>query len=183
MDMKSFMEHRKNLENERLEQARLKAIQNKNEAEMAPSENIENGQRVESMLETTELSVPFVENINTTIRPDEDVDSQKHALYKSYQSSQSRGTQMNNYDVGGALDGSDQHIMNLTGGNAKHHTSNQHHQYMNEQTINRINLQLLNSTDQAEHLIARNSPLQRLESYRNILQEAAGANSAVLQGN
>lgn len=127
MDMKSFMEHRKNLENERLEQARLKAIQNKNEAEMAPSENIENGQRVESMLETTELSVPFVENINTTIRPDEDVDSQKHALYKSYQSSQSRGTQMNNYDVGGALDGSDQHIMNLTGGNAKHHTSNQHH--------------------------------------------------------
>ena len=84
MDMKSFLEHRKNLENERLEQARLKRLQKDNEREGVPSENIDNGQRVESMLETTELSVPFVENINTTIRADEDADSHKHNLYKSY---------------------------------------------------------------------------------------------------
>ena len=108
--MKSFLEHRKNLENELLEQARLKQLQKDIERDGVPSENIDNGQRVESMLETTELSVPFVENINTTIRNDEEVDSNKHNLYKSFQSSQSRGTQMNNYDM---LDGSEH--MNSTG--------------------------------------------------------------------
>ena len=41
--MKSFLEHRKNLENERLEQARLKQLQKDIERDGVPSENIDNG--------------------------------------------------------------------------------------------------------------------------------------------
>ena len=72
---------------------------------------------------------------------------------------------MNNYDM---LDGSEH--MNSTGIKA-----------INEQTINRINMQLLNSTEQVENILAMSSPLNRLETYRDALLQNSNQNTAVLQ--
>ena len=44
-------------------------------------------------------------------------------------------------------------------------------------------MQLLNSTEQVENIIAKSSPLNRLESYRDSLMQNSNKNTSVLQGN